>query len=106
MDMTDFSEVRNVLRNAFKYLKGLEKGGEKPSFETQMAARYSRHMASAQRVIQRAGLPHIMGHLQILMPATGNQDNSINRLLLMSNAEHYLPSVPMAIFIDREGSGQ
>lgn len=103
-DMTEFSEVRSVLRNAFKYLKGVEKSGEKPNFETQMAARYSRQMASAQRVFQKAGIPHVMGHLQALMPAKGIQDNSINRLLLMSNAEYYLPSVPMAIFIDRVGS--
>jgi hypothetical protein len=29
----------------------------------------------------------------------GIQDNTVNRLLLMSSAENYLPSLPMAFFI-------
>jgi hypothetical protein len=32
-------------------------------------------------------------------PLGGVQDNTVNRLLLMSNAERHLPSVPMAFFI-------
>ena len=32
---------------------------------------------------------------------TGIQDNTINRLLLMSSSEHHLPMVPMAFYIQR-----
>ncbi len=32
-------------------------------------------------------------------PLGGVQDNTVNRLLLMSNSERHLPSVPMAFFI-------
>jgi hypothetical protein len=32
-------------------------------------------------------------------PKGGIQDNTVNRLLLMSSSEHHLPNVPMAFFI-------
>jgi hypothetical protein len=32
-------------------------------------------------------------------PVGGIQDNTVNRLLLMSGSERHLPNVPMAFFI-------
>ena len=34
-------------------------------------------------------------------PVGGIQDNTVNRLLLMSSCEKYLPSVPMAFCIEQ-----
>jgi hypothetical protein len=34
-----------------------------------------------------------------MFPMGGLQDNTVNRLLLMSSSEHHLPNVPMAFFI-------
>jgi hypothetical protein len=37
--------------------------------------------------------------MSCVFPVEGIQDNTVNRLLLMSSAENYLPSLPMAFFI-------
>jgi hypothetical protein len=33
-------------------------------------------------------------------PLGGIQDNTVNRLLLMSSSENHLPNVPLAFFIE------
>jgi hypothetical protein len=35
-----------------------------------------------------------------MFPKGGIQDNTVNRLLLMSSSEHHLPNVPMAFYIN------
>ena len=37
--------------------------------------------------------------ISCLWPAGGIQDNTVNRLLLMSSSEHHLASAPMALFV-------
>lgn len=51
------------------------------------------HRLVADQVTKR--LAQISGQA----PVSGIQDNTVNRLLLMSSAEHYLPNVSMAFFI-------
>jgi hypothetical protein len=37
-------------------------------------------------------------------PVGGIQENTVNRLLLMSSSERHLPNVPMAFFINGQAS--
>lgn len=100
--MPQFVEFRSVIRSTFNYLKLLKADGVKPNFEAQLAARYSRSRTATQSTIRRAGsLRHSVGRLKSVMRIGGVQDNTVNRLLLMSSSKHHLPCVPMALFIDR-----
>lgn len=100
-EMPDFIEFRSVIRSTFNYLKALTAEGAKPNFEAQLAAQYSRRKTGTHRIIQRAGVAHSLGRLQLVMRIGGIQDNTINRLLLMSSSKRHLSWVPMALFIDR-----
>ncbi|MGH0315149.1 DUF4238 domain-containing protein [Sinorhizobium meliloti] len=100
-EMPDFIEFRSVIRSTFNYLKALTAEGAKPNFEAQLAARFSRRKTGTHRIIQRAGVAHSLGRLQLVMRIGGIQDNTINRLLLMSSSKRHLSGVPMALFIDR-----
>jgi hypothetical protein len=46
-------------------------------------------------------VPHTLGKITSMFRLGGLQDNHINRLLLMSSAEHHLDGVPMATFVER-----
>jgi hypothetical protein len=39
-----------------------------------------------------------------IFPRAGIQDNTVNRLLLMSSSEKHLPNVPMAFYINANSS--
>jgi hypothetical protein len=39
-----------------------------------------------------------------IFPLSGIQENTVNRLLLMSSSENHLASVPMAFFIGEQSS--
>lgn len=54
-----------------------------------------------QSLIARAKVPAVVARLTTEFRFGGFQDNTINRLLLMSNSEHHLHSVPMATLIER-----
>jgi len=100
-ELPEFVEFRSVIRSTFNYLKDLNAEGAKPNFEAQLAARYSRTMTATQSTIKRAGVSHSIGQLQSVMRVGGFQDNTVNRLLLMSSSNRHLPWVPMAMFVDR-----
>lgn len=59
-----------------------------------------RHHAKAQAELTKPGLEGTSGRVRCAFPGGGIQDNTINRLLLMSSSEHHLPSLPMAFFIE------
>lgn len=93
-----------LLRDAFKYLPSLRSRPARPNVEANLAARLSRTHASAQSALNNLRGAVSMGRITSFFPVGGIQDNTINRLLLMSSSEHHLPRVPMAFFIDRAGN--
>lgn len=100
-ERSEFVEFRSTIRSTFNYLEALKEGGEKPNFEAQLAARYSRSRTATNKSIQKNEVAHSVGQLHSVMRIDGIQDNNVNRLLLMSSSKHHLPWVPMAQFIDR-----
>jgi hypothetical protein len=89
-----------MMRDAFAYLGRLRERGPKPNWETHVAARFARDHAGAQALLAKRGLDGSAGRIRCAFPAGGIQDNTVNRLLLMSSSEHHLPGVPMAFFIE------
>lgn len=96
-----FDIVSSALGNAYRYLLKTRPGAAKPNFEFQLAARFKRGRRLADAAIDRAKVPHAVGRVSSIFRLGGLQDNTINRLLLMSSSEHHLPSVPMATYISR-----
>jgi hypothetical protein len=95
-----FAAYPALMRDAFKYLSNLESRGAKPNFEAHLAARFDSVHAPAQAKIKKARIPTKDARIACLFPSGGIQDNTVNRLLLMSSSERHLPSVPMAFFIE------
>lgn len=89
-----------LLREACKYLAGLRTRAPKPNYETGLAGRFKSLHASAQSAIAKREIPHVIGRMRVAAPAQGIYDPTINRLLLMSNAEHHLDRTPMAFFLE------
>jgi hypothetical protein len=56
--------------------------------------------AAAQAGFKKSGVPAKEGRISCVFPPAGMQDNTVNRLLLMSSSERHISSVPMAFFID------
>jgi uncharacterized protein YchJ len=96
-----FAAYSGLTREAFRYAKDIGQRETKPNFETQLASRFGKAHAAAQELITKDCIPTIKGRLSCVFPWGGIQDNTINRLLLMSSSVHHLQSVPMAFFIDR-----
>lgn len=89
-----------LMGEAFTYLSRIATRGSKPNWEAAVAARFARDHAKAQAALAGLGLDGSSGRVRCAFPAGGLQDNTVNRLLLMSSSEHHLPGVPMAFFIE------
>jgi hypothetical protein len=89
-----------LFRDLFKYLSKLEERGTKPNREAQMVSRFAKTHSSAQGALQKSDVPVKDGRISCVFPPGGIQDNTVNRLLLMSSSERHLSSVPMAFFIE------
>lgn len=98
-DDPSFVEFRGAMRDVYKYLSKLDQRGRKPNVEEGLAARFRRAHAQTQAVMAKNGTPYKVGKVSCLFPIGGIQDNTVNRLLLMSSSEHHAPSVPMAFYI-------
>lgn len=85
----------------FGYLASVRERGPKPYFEEGLAGRFAREHAPAQAALRKRGEPGNEGRMSCVFAPTGIQDNTINRLLLMSSSEHHVPMVPMAFHIQR-----
>jgi hypothetical protein len=96
---TVFDAYPPLLRDAFKYLSNIAERGPRPNREAQLNGRFLKAHSAIQAATQKARVTKKTGRISCLFPAGGIQDNTVNRLLLMSNSEHHLPSVPMAFFI-------
>ena len=90
----------DLLRDLFKYLSNLEERGAKPNREAQLVGRFAKAHAAAQADFKKSGVPVKEGRISCVFPPGGIQDNTVNRLLLMSSSERHLSSVPMAFFIE------
>ena len=86
------------MRKVFKYLSALSARGPKPNVEANLNAEFKRVQASTVPAAKKSGAQLSEARVSCLWPAGGIQDNTVNRLLLMSSSEHHLASVPMALF--------
>jgi hypothetical protein len=87
------------MRKIFKYLSTLSARGAKPNAEASLNAEFKRVHSSTVPVAKKSGAHLSEARVSCLWPAGGIQDNTVNRLLLMSSSEHHLASAPMALFV-------
>jgi hypothetical protein len=91
---------QDLFRDLFKYLSNLEERGAKPNREAQFVGRFAKAHAAALGAFKKSGAPVKEGRISCVFPPGGIQDNTVNRLLLMSSSERHLSNVPMAFFIE------
>jgi hypothetical protein len=102
-----FAGYPALIRDIFKYLSNLSNREPKPNREAQLTGRFAKAHALVQTAIRKAGVPAKKAGISCVFPSGGIQDNTVNRLLLMSSSERHLPSVPMAFFIkDRAATSE
>jgi len=94
-----FGGYPSVIRKVIKYLSAVPAKGAKPNVEANLNAEFRRVHGSSMPIAKKFGVSLSEGRMSCLWPDGGIQDNTVNRLLLMSNSEHHLGSVPMALFI-------
>ena len=92
------------MRDTQKYLTRLDDRGRKPNVEQSLVSRFERTHAPAQAVLQKARILAKRARVSCIFPRGGIQDNTVNRLLLMSSSEKHLPNVPMAFQIKTKSS--
>jgi hypothetical protein len=90
----------DLLRDLFKYLSNLEERGARPNREAQLVSRFDKTHASAQARLKKSGAPIKEARISCVFPPGGMQDNTVNRLLLMSSSERHSASVPMAFLVE------
>jgi hypothetical protein len=95
-----FIGYATLMRDAFSYLSSLGSRARKPNWETHLAARFARTHVVAQKVMKKARVDLKHARMTYAAPLGGIQDNTVNRLLLMSSSENHLPNVPLAFFIE------
>jgi hypothetical protein len=95
-----FAGYATLMRDAFSYLSNLGSRQRKPNWEAHLAARFAQTHASAQKVMKKARVDLKQARISCAAPLGGIQDNTVNRLLLMSSSENHLSNVPMAFFIE------
>jgi hypothetical protein len=95
-----------IMRDAFRYASDVDRKGAKPNFEAGLAARFASAHAAFQARLSREGIAGAPARIDCAFPLGGIQDNTINRLLLMSSSERHTPSVPMAFYVHRPDSAQ
>lgn len=100
-DEPSFREMEWPFRAAFAYTSTRTADKLKPNFEAHLAARFRRQRDTMNSLIARAKVPAVAARLTTAFRIGGFQDNTINRLLLMSSSEHHLHAVPMATLIER-----
>ena len=95
-----FAAVPALMRDVFKYLSNLSNRGPKPNREAQLTGRFAKAHALVQAAIKKARIPIKEARISCAFPYGGIQDNTVNRLLLMSSSESHLANVPTAFFIE------
>lgn len=97
---TAFLAYRAFMQDTFRYMEDLDVRGSKPNREAHLLARFLKTHGPAQALLAKAKVLANRGRIHCAFPTAGMQDNTINRLLLMSSSEHHLAKVPMAFFIE------
>jgi len=99
-----FRGYPTIMRKAFSYLS--ERSGKvaKPNVEAGLNAEFKRTHTATALAAKKTGAHLSDVRVKCLWPPEGIQDNTVNRLLLMSSSEHHLASVPMALFIRSKSS--
>jgi hypothetical protein len=104
------SAYPKLMGDVFGYLRHIGERGSKLNWEASVTGRFVRQHAQVQALLGKRKVEGRTGRIRCAFPEGGIQDNTVNRLLLMSSSEHHLPNVPMAFFIEpsiapvREGS--
>jgi hypothetical protein len=93
----------NFLRDLSKYLSRIEELGAKPNREAQLVGQFAKVHVAAQAALKKSGAIIKEGRISCVLPPEGIQDNTINRLLLMSSSERHISNVPIAFFIEENG---
>ena len=99
-----FAAYPALMRDAYGYLSKLDDRGQQPNYEKHLSARFARIHARAQSAVKKTGIPIEEARMFCALPVGGIQENTVNRLLLMSSSERHLPNVPMAFFINGQAS--
>ena len=99
LDKKVFGAYPLLNRKLFKYLSAFSQKGPKPNFEASLDAEFRRAHTSTVAIAKKSGVHLAKARVSCLWPAGGIQDNSVNRLLLMSSSEHHLASAPVALFV-------
>jgi hypothetical protein len=89
-----------------RLLLGAVESGIKPNVEGNLNSRFVRGHSPAQAAIKKARILAKEARISCAFPLNGIQDNTVNRLLLMSSSERHLPNVRMAFFIEGQASGE
>jgi len=92
------------MRDVFRYAAQIERRGVKPNWEAGLTSRLTKLNRVSQARLRKVAKSFGLGRIHGLFPAGGIQDNTVNRLLLMSSSEHHLHSVPMAFFVETAAS--
>jgi hypothetical protein len=96
-----FAGYPDLMRKIFRFLSAFPARGAKPNFEASLIAEFRRIHTSTVRVAKKSGAHLAEARVSCLWPTGGIQDNTVNRLLLMSSSEHHLASAPMALYFRR-----
>lgn len=94
-----FRDYPAFMRKVFKYLSAVSAKGPKPNVEASLNAEFKRVQTSTVLAVKKSESHLSEARVSCLWPSGGIQDNTVNRLLLMSSSEHHLASVPMALFV-------
>ncbi|MEQ1868315.1 MAG: hypothetical protein ABL996_27175, partial [Micropepsaceae bacterium] len=106
VDIATFAHDKTVraypalFEETIKYLSSLSDGELTPKQEPLLVSRFAKTHAPAQAALKKARIPVKKARISCVFASEGIQDNTVNRLLLMSSSERHLPSVPMAFFIE------
>ncbi|WP_079211004.1 hypothetical protein [Brucella pituitosa] len=103
-DAPSSRRMEAIFRAAFSYTSTRTVKNLRPNFEAQLAARFRRERNLMESLIARAKVPAVKARLTTALRLGGFQDNTVNRLLLMSSSDQHLHSVPMATLIERADS--
>ena len=100
-DDASFCGMESLFCDAFAYTAARTADKLKPNYEAHLAACFRRQRRAMGSLFARAKVPTVTARLTTEFRLGGFQDNTINRLLLMSSSEHHLHFIPMVTLIER-----
>lgn len=91
---------QGLIQDVFTYLTEVPKRGVRPTYEKALTERLKKAHSGLQRTLRKEQ-EVIRGRLRAMLPAGGFCHPNVNRILLTSGIDHYLPAVPMAFLMER-----